>query len=36
MDVVKAISNVKTVRDNPVVPIKVISLSISTDGKDEV
>jgi cyclophilin family peptidyl-prolyl cis-trans isomerase len=37
MDVVKAISQVKTVRDNPVEPIKMVSLTVSgIPGKDEV
>jgi len=37
MDVVKAISQVKTVRDNPVEPIKMVSLTVSgLPGKDEL
>lgn len=35
MDVATAISKVKTVRDNPVVPIKMNSITISGLEKDE-
>jgi len=37
MDVVTAISQVKTVRDNPVEPIKMLSITVTgLPGKDEV